>query len=150
ISWGAISLCMVFVRGEYSFYGLRMLLGVAEAGLYPGVVFFLTTWFPSKYRARIFGFFSLAIPLSTFTGAALSGLILGLDGVLGLRGWMRLFILESVRTLLLAFVVLRVLVDRPAEAKWLTAEERDFLINRLAQERSADGLSHTALSALKN
>ncbi len=94
LTWGLVSLCMVFVRGEYSFYAVRALLGVAEAGLYPGVVYFLTTWFPSSYRARIFGLFWLSIPLSTVIGAPVSGLILGLDGVFGLRGWMWLFILE--------------------------------------------------------
>src|ERR1700722_2866321 len=84
LTWGIISLCMIFVRGETSFYIVRALLGLAEAGLYPGVVFFLTTWFPGKYRARIGGLFWLSIPLSTVIGAPVSGLLLGLDGVLGL------------------------------------------------------------------
>jgi ACS family tartrate transporter-like MFS transporter len=148
LSWGLVSLCMVFVRGEYSFYAVRALLGLAEAGLYPGVVFFLTTWFPASYRARIGGLFWLSIPLSSVIGAPVSGLILGLDGVLGMRGWMWLFVLEALPTLILAFVLLRVLTDRPSEAAWLSAEERDWLVTRMAAER---GVGHESpLAALRN
>jgi MFS family permease len=150
LSWGLISLCMIFVLGEYSFYAVRALLGLAEAGLYPGVVFFLTTWFPSSYRARIGGLFWLSIPLSTVTGAPVSGLILGLDGVLGLQGWMWLCLLEALPTLVLAFVLLRVLTDRPSEANWLAADERDWLVQRMAAERTGTADSHKALNALRN
>jgi ACS family tartrate transporter-like MFS transporter len=129
---------------------LRALLGVAEAGLYPGVVFFLTTWFPASYRARIGGMFWLSIPLSTVIGAPVSGLILGLDGVLGLRGWMWLFVLEALPTLVMAFVLLRMLTDRPSEAAWLEAGERDWLVQRMAAERVDSGESHAALDALRN
>ncbi len=151
LTWGLVSLCMVFVRGETSFYIVRALLGFAEAGLYPGVVFFLATWFPAEYRARVGGFFWLSIPLSTVIGAPVSGLILGLDGVLGLHGWMWLFLLESVPTLVMSFVLLRVLTDRPFEAGWLTAEEREWLVQRMATEaRHEPGHSHSALAALRN
>jgi MFS family permease len=149
LSWGLVSLCMVFVRGDYSFYAVRALLGLAEAGLYPGVVFFLTTWFPASYRARIGGFFWLSIPLSTVIGAPVSGLILGLDGVLGLRGWMWLFVLEALPTLILAFVLLRTLTDRPSEATWLSTEEREWLVQRMAAESPATEHGH-ALDALRN
>lgn len=150
LSWGVVSLCMVFVRGEYSFYALRALLGVAEAGLYPGVVYFLSTWFPAEYRARIGGFFWLSIPLSTVIGAPVSGLILGLDGVLGLHGWMWLFVLESLPTIVLAFVLLRVITDRPSEATWLSADERNWLVQRMAAEHAgAEPEGHGALAALK-
>ena len=149
LSWGLVSLCMVFVRGDYSFYAVRALLGLAEAGLYPGVVFFLTTWFPASYRARIGGFFWLSIPLSTVIGAPVSGLILGLDGVLGLRGWMWLFVLEALPTLVLAFVLLRTLTDRPSEATWLSTEERDWLVRRMAAESPAADHGR-ALDALRN
>jgi len=149
LSWGLVSLCMVFVRGDYSFYAVRALLGLAEAGLYPGVVFFLTTWFPASYRARIGGFFWLSIPLSTVIGAPVSGLILGLDGVLGLRGWMWLFVLEALPTLVLALVLLRTLTDRPSEATWLSTEERDWLVRRMAAESPAADHGR-ALDALRN
>jgi MFS family permease len=148
LTWGIISLCMIFVRGETSFYIVRALLGLAEAGLYPGVVFFLTTWFPSEYRARIGGLFWLSIPLSTVIGAPLSGQLLGLDGLMGLKGWMWLFILEAIPTLILSFVLLRVLTDRPAEADWLPAEERDWLVRRMAAERQ--DTEHSPLSVLMN
>jgi ACS family tartrate transporter-like MFS transporter len=150
LTWGLVSLCMVFVRGEYSFYAVRALLGLAEAGLYPGVVFFLTTWFPSSYRGRIGSLFWLSIPLSTVIGAPVSGLILGLDGILGLRGWMWLFILEALPTLVLAFVLLRVLTDRPSEATWLATDERDWLVQRMAAERTDTPHTHAALDALRN
>jgi len=150
LTWGVISLCMVFVRGETSFYVMRALLGVAEAGLYPGVVFFLSTWFPAEHRARIFGFFWLSIPLSTVIGAPVSGLILGLDGVLGLRGWMWLFILESLPTILLSFVLLRVITDRPVEATWLSTDERTWLVQRMAAEHpSSHPDAHGPTTALR-
>jgi MFS family permease len=150
VTWGVISLCMVFVRGEYSFYILRGLLGIAEAGLYPGVVYFLSTWFPAEYRGRIGSLFWLSIPLSTVIGAPISGLILGLDGVWGLQGWMWLFILESLPTIVMAYVLLRVLTDRPAEADWLERDEREWLVERMASEQaSASSASpHSALAAI--
>lgn len=149
LTWGVISLCMIFVRGEYSFYIMRALLGVAEAGLYPGVVFFLSTWFPAEYRARIFGFFWLSIPLSTVIGAPISGLILGLDGVLGLRGWMWLFVLESLPTIVLSFVLLRVITDRPTEATWLSSQERTWLVQRMASEHTDADHKPSPLAALR-
>jgi MFS transporter, ACS family, tartrate transporter len=152
LTWGVISLCMVFVRGATSFYIMRALLGIAEAGLYPGVVYFLSTWFPEKYRARIGGFFWLSIPLSTVIGAPVSGLILGLDGFLGLRGWMWLFVLESLPTIVLSFVLLRVITDRPAEAMWLSTDERAWLVQRLQAEHAETGSAarHTPMRALRD
>jgi MFS family permease len=150
LTWGIISLCMIFVRGETSFYVVRALLGLAEAGLYPGVVFFLTTWFPGTHRARIGGLFWLSIPLSTVIGAPVSGLLLGLDGVLGLKGWMWLFIMESIPTLILSFVLLRVLTDRPAEAAWLSVEERDWLVRRMESEQQGSGHGPGTLAVLCN
>jgi MFS family permease len=86
-TWGLLSGCMAFIGGEYGFYAVRVLLGVAEAGFFPGIIFFLTLWFPSHYRARITGAFMVAIPLSTVIGAPLSTQLLGLDGVMGFKGW---------------------------------------------------------------
>jgi ACS family tartrate transporter-like MFS transporter len=134
-TWGVISGAMAFVGGETSFYLLRALLGVAEAGFFPGIIFYLTLWFPSVYRARIIGYFMAAIPLSTVIGAPVSGLLLGLDGLMGMKGWQWLFILEATPSLILSVVVFFYLTDRPADAAWLEADERAWLINRLAQER---------------
>src|SRR5438045_3056260 len=135
-TWGIVSGATAFVRGEMSFYAVRVLLGIAEAGFFPGIIFYLTLWFPSVYRARMIGFFMAAIPLSSVIGAPISGLLLGLDGVWGLRGWQWLFLLEALPALLLSFVVFFYLTDRPDDAGWLSSEERAWLTARLAQERA--------------
>ena len=134
-SWGLLSGAMAFVGGETSFYVLRVLLGIAEAGFFPGIIFFLTLWFPAAYRARIIGYFMAAIPLSTVIGAPASGLLLGLDGLLGMKGWQWLFIIEAAPALILAVVVFFYLTDRPADATWLDVDERAWLVNRLDQEQ---------------
>ncbi len=135
-TWGVLSAGMAFVTGTASFYVLRFLLGLAEAGFFPGIIFFLTLWFPAAHRARIMGYFMAAIPLSSVIGAPLSGLVLGLDGLLGMKGWQWLFIVEALPALLLAVVVFRHLTDRPEEATWLDTEERDWLVRRLAVEHA--------------
>jgi MFS family permease len=135
-SLGICAGAMAFIRGETSFYGARLLLGAAEAGFYPGVLFFLTQWFPSSYRARIMGLFIAAIPISGIIGAPLSGLLMSLDGVAGLQGWQWLFLIEATPALLLTPFVTRLLQDDPAQAKWLPDEERTWLVGQLAQERS--------------
>jgi ACS family tartrate transporter-like MFS transporter len=135
-TWGLISGAMAFVGGPASFYLLRALLGVAEAGFFPGVIFYLTLWFPAMYRARIIGSFMAAVPLSTVFGAPISGLLLGLDGMLGLKGWQWLFILEAAPSLILAGVVMFYLTDRPAGAAWLRPDEREWLVRRLASEHA--------------
>src|SRR6266480_7357589 len=112
-TWGLVSGGMAFVVGERTFYILRVLLGIAEAGFFPGVIFFLTLWFPAVYRARIVGYFMAAIPLSTVIGAPLSGLLLGLNGFMGMKGWQWLFILEAAPALMLSVVVFFYLTDRP-------------------------------------
>ena len=134
-SWGILSGAMAFVQGETSFYIVRLLLGAAEAGFFPGIIFYLTLWFPATYRARIIGYFMAAIPLSSVIGAPVSGLILGMDGVAGLHGWQWLFIMEAIPAIVLAVVVLFALPDRPADASFLAGEERDWLIARLDAER---------------
>jgi MFS transporter, ACS family, tartrate transporter len=134
-TWGVVSGGMAFIVGENSFYVLRVLLGIAEAGFFPGVIFFLTLWFPAVYRARIVGYFMAAIPLSTVIGAPVSGLLLGLDGFMGMKGWQWLFILEAVPALVLSVVVFFYLTDRPSDATWLEPEERAWLVARLDQER---------------
>jgi D-galactonate transporter len=134
-TWGLLSGAMAFVVGEYSFYVLRALLGVSEAGFFPGIIFYLTLWFPAVYRARIIGYFMAAIPLSTVVGAPMSGVLLGLDGFLGFKGWQWLFVVEAAPALVMSVIVYFYLPDRPADAHWLLAEERDWLIARLDDER---------------
>jgi len=141
ITWGIVSACMAFVIGPYSFYGMRLLLGAAEAGFFPGVVLFLTYWFPAAYRARIIAVFMVSIPIASFIGSPISALLLELNGVLGLKGWQWLFILEAVPTILLGLACLRVLTDRPANATWLSTEQRAWLAARI----DADGGKKAAI-----
>ena len=135
VTWGLLSAGMALIWNEASFLIVRFLLGAAEAGFFPGIILFLTYWFPSYYRARMVGRFMAAIPISTVIGAPLSGWILGLDGVWGLAGWQWLFICEGVPTVLLGLVVMVYLTDGPEKAHWLAADERDWLIDRLRRER---------------
>src|SRR5260370_12679398 len=106
LSWGLISGAQAFVTGQLSFNIVRLVLGVAEAGFFPGIIFFLTLWFPSAYRARIVGLFMFAIPISTVIGSPISGLILNMEGVAGLHGWQWMFLIEAVPALLMSAVVL--------------------------------------------
>ena len=138
-SWGIVSACMALVVGPWSFVVLRFLLGAAEAGFFPGVILYLTYWFPSEYRARVVGIFMIAIPVSSFLGSPISGAMLGLSGW-GLRGWQWLFILQGLPAVLMAGVVLWVLPDRPGSAGWLPAAERDWLDRRLAAEAARNAL----------
>ncbi len=131
ITWGIVSACMSLVVGPYSFYGMRLLLGAAEAGFFPGVVLFLTYWFPATYRARIIAVFMVSIPIASFIGSPISALLLELNGVLGLKGWQWLFLIEAIPTVLLGMACLRVLTDRPATATWLTPEQRAWLSGRI-------------------
>jgi D-galactonate transporter len=151
-SWGLLSGAMAFVGGPGGFYVVRLLLGAAEAGFFPGIIYFLTLWFPAAYRARIIGYFMAAVPLSSVIGAPVSGLLLGLDGLLGMKGWQWLFIIEAVPALLLSVVVFFYLTDRPAEATWLNEDERAWLVLRLDQEQQqrTDRHDFTLLQALRN
>ena len=135
LTWGILSGAMAFIGGETSFYVVRLLLGAAEAGFFPGIIFYLTLWFPAAYRARIVGYFMAAIPLSSVVGSPISGYILGLDGVAGFKGWQWLFIVEAAPALILSVVVFFYLTDRPADARWLGVEERNWLARRLEMER---------------
>jgi ACS family tartrate transporter-like MFS transporter len=151
LTWGLISGAMAFATGETSFYILRALLGIAEAGFFPGVVFYLSLWFPAQYRARIASYFMVAIPLSTVIGAPLSGLILGMDGALGFTGWQWLFIIEAAPAVVLSAVVLFFLTDRPAEAEWLDPGQRRWLQARMdAEKNEFAGGHHSIGSALKS
>jgi MFS transporter, ACS family, tartrate transporter len=152
LTWGLLSGAMAFVRGETGFYVVRVLLGAAEAGFFPGIIFYLTLWFPATYRARIVGYFMAAIPLSSVIGAPVSSMLLGLDGVAGFKGWQWLFIMEAVPAVILAVVVWFYLTDRPSDAHWLATDERDWLIRRLAAERAQREAVHqiSVMQALAN
>jgi MFS transporter, ACS family, tartrate transporter len=143
ISWGVISGVTAFVTGTWSFLGIRFLLGLAEAGFYPGIILYLTWWFPASYRSRIIGIFMTAIPISIVTGSLISSQILRLGDWGGLASWQWLFILEAMPAVILGFVVMTYLTDRPEQAKWLEPAQRDWLVRRLADERSAKEARHT-------
>ncbi|HEY6124137.1 MAG TPA: MFS transporter [Steroidobacteraceae bacterium] len=134
ITWGLISAGMMFVQGEKSFYVMRLLLGAAEAGFLPGIVYYLSQWFPRPERARAVSWFMIGIPLSIVFGGPLSGWLLGFEGHLGLHGWQWMFLLEGLPAVVLGFVVLGYLTDKPADAKWLTAEQREWLSRTIEAE----------------
>ena len=146
ITWGVLSIAMMFVNGPWSFYIVRFLLGVAEAGFLPGILYYLGHWFPAAQRAHAVSWFMLAIPLSTVVGGPLAGFILELQGAQGLAGWQWLFLLEGIPAVLLGFVVLVYLTDTPEQAKWLTPEQGRWLSalvkaeHRAAEERHGVGL----------
>ena len=131
ITWGVLAAAMALITGPQSLYAMRFLLGAAEAGFFPGVMLYLTYWFPPKYRARIIALFTVAIPVSGFLGSPISAALLGLDGWLGIRGWQWMFIIEGIPAVLLGLLCLMVLTDRPAQARWLPADEREWLQQHL-------------------
>jgi len=146
ITWGIISALMAVVSGVWSFYGVRFLLGVAEAGFFPGIILYLTYWYPAEYRARFLAAFAVAVPVSTVIGAPVSGLLLGLDGAMGLQGWQWLFIIEGVPSVLLGIVTWFYLTDRPAKADWLSAEQKAWLAAKLESEVAAkEAATHLTL-----
>lgn len=137
ISWGLVAAAMAFVQGPVSYGVARFVLGAAEAGFFPGVILYLTFWLPSAYRARMIAWFMVAIPLGGFIGSQLSGWLLSLDGLLGLRGWHWLFIAEGLPVFVFGLVCLVLLTDRPEQAKWLSTAEQQWLVARIKAEREA-------------
>jgi ACS family tartrate transporter-like MFS transporter len=137
ISWGIVAIAMAFVSGETSFYVLRFLLGVAEAGFFPGIILYLTYWFPARERARVVSLFMAAVPLATLVGGPVSGALLEMHGLLGLKGWHWLFIIEGLPAVILGVIALRFLDDRPEDAIWLSKDERKALAATLAAEAKA-------------
>jgi len=150
MSWGAISVAMMFVRSTSAFYTLRFLLGAAEAGFFPGVVYYLSHWYPEAQRARAIAAFMTAVPVSGVIGGPLSGALLNLNGVFGLAGWQWLFLVEGVPAILLGAIVFAYLTDRPETAHWLSSAEKDWLTSRLAAEHGSRGAAHSVVSALTN
>jgi MFS transporter, ACS family, tartrate transporter len=148
VSWGLISAGMMFIRTPLAFCILRFFLGVAEAGFFPGVVYYLSLWYPARQRARAIAGFMAAIPVTGLIGGPLSGALLGLNGYYGLGGWQWLFLLEGLPAIILGLVVVFYLTDRPEVASWLTPAERNWLLSELTRERQADPKSHSILEAL--
>jgi sugar phosphate permease len=142
ISWGLASAATALAVGPNSFYALRLLLGVAEAGFFPGVAFYLGTWFPSQYRTRMIAWFMVAIPVSSVIGGPISGWLLGFHGVGGLDGWQWMFLLEGLPVVLIGLALLWMLADRPEDVTWLTDDERRIVRERLAAEQRPREVRH--------
>ena len=149
-TWGVISALMAVVQGPISFYILRFLLGAAEAGFFPGIILYLSYWFPARSRAGITAMFMAAVPISTALGSPISGALLLMDGILGLHGWQWLFIIEALPAILLSFVVLKFLTDRPEKADWLEADEKNWLIEKLNEESRGIKETPSLLRTLSN
>ncbi len=150
ISWGVVSTCTLFVKTPSIFYFIRFLLGVAEAGFFPGMIVYLTYWIPSRERARAFALFLTSTSLAGVFGGPISAVLLQMDDVGGLRGWQWLFLAEGLPAIVLGTVTLRCLADRPEQATWLSPAERDWLSKKMAREHEEKRLSHhyTLLEAL--
>ena len=137
ITWGILAAATAFVRDSTSFAIVRFLLGVAEAGFFPGIILYFTYWFPSNHHARIVAGFLVGLPVAVAFGAPISTGLLGLDGLFGLRGWQVMYVAEAVPTVVLGVIAYFVLTDRPQQAKFLDADERNWLVNTIASERRA-------------
>jgi ACS family tartrate transporter-like MFS transporter len=142
ISWGLIAICMLFVRTPWQFYTARFFLGMAEAGFFPGVVFYLMQWFPPEQRARAVSRFYISLPLSGVFMGAVAGALLNLNGRAHLAGWQWLFLVEGIPPILLSVAFLLLLPDTPAQAPWLTEPERDWIIRNV--DRTGDHIHHPA------
>ena len=151
ISWGIIATCMMFVRGPISFYVLRFLLGVCEAGFFPGMILYLTYWFPSRQRAGAIAKFMTATSIAGVVGAPISGWLLNLDGISRLHGWQWLFLAEGIPSFLMGFSVLYLLKDKPDDANWLSREEKLWLDAELEQDQQASGAAekHNLIDAFR-
>jgi len=150
VVWGLVSACMMFVQSATSFYILRFLLGAAEAGFFPGVIFYLTQWFPAAYRSRTIAMFMTAAVMSGIVGGPLSGLLLQMDGIWELHGYQWLFLIEALPSLVLGVIVFLYLPNGPRDARWLSTEERAWLQTRLAADLAQQGAAPqtTLLQAL--
>lgn len=134
ITWGILSACMVTVQGPISFYILRFLLGIAEAGFFPGVIYYFTLCFPKKYRGRMVAILMMALPVSSVIGSPLSAMLLNADGIMGIKGWHWLFIIEGLPATLLGLLSIRLLPTQINQAKWLSAVQRQWLSNQIASQ----------------
>lgn len=148
LTWGLLSMCMAFVWNDWSFYLVRMLLGAAEAGLYPGIIFYISFWFPKKIRAKAIGIFLLGVSLANIIGAPIGGLLLQMDGFGGLHGWQWMFLIEGAPAVIMCFWVWFKLPNGPQEAKFLTDTEKEDLSRVLKAEDQGEQSSHGDLRAL--
>ncbi|GJE18654.1 MFS transporter [Methylobacterium marchantiae] len=150
ITWGLISGGFAFISGETSFYVMRFLLGAAEAGFFPGIILYLSYWFPARYRAGVVSLFMAAAPVSVMLGSPLSSALLAMEGIMGLHGWQWMFIIEAIPAVILGVVVLFYMTDRPEKAKWLTDEQRNWLVAEMNQERATKqtAAKHSLMSGL--
>ncbi|MEW6643075.1 MAG: MFS transporter [Pseudomonadota bacterium] len=146
ITWGLVSGAMAFVWSPTSFYVLRFLLGAAEAGFFPGIILYLSYWFPAHRRAAVTSLFMAAAPISVVLGSPVSSMLLEMHGLGGLKGWQWLFLIEALPAVLLGFVVLAYMTDRPEKARWLAADERAWLVDTMNAERARKaGVSHGSI-----
>jgi MFS family permease len=150
LTWGIISALSAFVTGPTSFLVIRFLLGVAEAGFFPGMILYFTYWYPAEYRGRVISTLFIAQPVANALASIVSGAVLGMDGILGLKGWQWVFIIEALPAIALAFVVWFVMTDRPSVAEWLEAEESDWLTARLEEERRTIDRHHGVMSLFES
>ena len=146
-TWGVFATAMIFVNSVTTFYTLRFLLGIAEAGFFPGIILYLTHWFPARERARAVGLFMTATAMAGVIGAPISSALLQLHGAAGLHGWQWLFLIEGLPAMALAPVVLFFMTERPSDAAWLTADERDWLTREMAAEHAQTAHTHVTLRA---
>jgi ACS family tartrate transporter-like MFS transporter len=152
ITWGLFASAMALVQNETSFYILRFLLGASEAGFFPAIVLYLTYWFPAAQRVSMLGIFILAQPLANAIGAPVSGLLLAMDGILGLHGWQWLFIIEGIPAVLMGLLVPRIMTDHPPDARWLAEDERRWLTQTMEAEHAAKAAvgEHSFIAGLKD
>ncbi len=152
VTWGIISGGMAFVEGPTSFYVMRFLLGAAEAGFFPGIILYISYWFPAHHRAGVTALFMAAAPISTALGSPISAALLEMNGVMGLVGWQWMFIFEAIPALILGVVVFFYMTDKPEQAKWLKDDERAWLVDAMNVEAAskADSAKHSILNGLAN
>lgn len=148
ITWGIVSCAMAFVQGTYSFYAMRLLLGAAEAGLYPGIIYYMTLWFGREERARATGLFLLGVCFANIIGGPIGGLLLNMHGFWGHAGWQWLFVIEGIPAIVLAFIIMLMLPDNPDKARWLDEKDQSFIRQNLARENQQAQL-YTATFSFK-
>lgn len=152
LTWGLIAGGMAFIESSTSFYVMRFLLGVAEAGFFPGIILYLTYWFPARHRAGVIAMFMAAAPIAVAIGSPISAALLGMDGVMGFAGWQWMFMIEAIPAIILGFVVFFYMTDRPEKATWLKEDERNWLIKTMQEEDVGKGNAqhHSILRGLIN